>query len=102
MEQRKPVVWIRQGLKVLFWLGFVVFFVYSFQSIFYIERIFEPRRYNNFFRIVRAFTKPNLESDFILVVTAKMWETIQMGFLATTISAILAIPSTFFVSRPSS
>jgi phosphonate transport system permease protein len=36
------------------------------------------------------------------VVTEKLWETIQIAFLATVIGAILAIPFTFFSARASS
>ena len=102
MEQWKSVVWIRQGLKVLFWLGVVVFFIDSFQKIMELEGLITARRIDTLSRILNAFSKPNLDGETILVVTTIMWETVQIGFLATAISAILAFPVTFLSARPSS
>ncbi len=67
-----------------------------------LEGTIDPRRQEIFIRILKALSKPNfLEGETYHDVAAKMWETVQIAFLATTISAIFAIPFTFFSARPS-
>ena len=94
---------MRNGIKILFWLIFFAFFIYSFQNIMDFEEISNSRRQESFIRVLTALSKPNfLEGETSREVAEKMWETVQIAFLATTISAILAIPFTFFSARPSS
>lgn len=103
MDNLKESTNFRNGIKILFWLIFLAFFIYSFQNIINFDEISNARRQESFIRILSALSKPNfLEDDIIHQVAGKMWETVQIAFLATTISAILAIPFTFFSARPSS
>jgi len=103
MNRLKESTKLWNGIKILFWLAMFVFFIYSFQNIMDLEEISNPLRQESFIRILTALSKPNfLEEEIINQVAEKMWETVQIAFLATTISAILAIPFTFFSARPSS
>lgn len=81
----------------------MAFFIYSFQTVVDVENITNPRRIESLIRVLTALSKPNfLEGETSRKVAEKMWETVQIAFLATTISAILAIPLTYFSARPSS
>jgi phosphonate transport system permease protein len=94
---------MKNGIKILFWLAFGVFFVYSFQTIMDFEAVTNPRRHESLIRVLTALSKPNFfDGDISHNVAAKMWETVQIAFLATTLSAIFAIPFTLFSARPSS
>ena len=103
MDRQKESTKIKNGIKILLWLIFLTFFIYSFQTIMDFEGITNPHRQENFIRVLTAFSKPNfLEGEISRHVAEKMWETVQIAFLATAISAILAIPLTFFSARASS
>jgi phosphonate transport system permease protein len=103
MDKPKEVARFKNGIQILFWLGFLGFFIYSFQAIMDFEGIAHPRRQESFIRMLTALSKPNfLEGETYRDVAAKTWETVQIGFLATTISAVFAIPFTFLSARPSS
>lgn len=98
---KQPVV--RNGIKILLWLVFLVFFIYSFQTIMDFEWVTEPYHTKLFIRVLTALTRPDfLDGETFHYVVVKMWETFQIAFLATTISAILALPLTLFSARPSS
>lgn len=101
MESHQKITIIKNGAKVLFWLGFLLFFAYSFQTI--VDWEWNPRRQKTLIRILTAFLNPNLFEDKVRDwVLEKIWETIQMAFLATTMSAFFAIPFTLLSARPSS
>jgi phosphonate transport system permease protein len=103
MDKLKESTKFRSGIKILFWSVFLAFFVYSFQNIMDFEDISHPRRQESFIRVLTALSKPNfLEGETSREVAQRMLETVQIAFLATTISAILAVPFTFFSARPSS
>jgi phosphonate transport system permease protein len=103
MDKQLEVARIKNGTKILFWLGILVFFIYSFQTIIDLDEIAHPRRQESFIRILTALSNPNFfEVETSRQVAEKMWETIQIAFLATTISTIFATPFTFFSARPSS
>jgi len=103
MDKLKESAIFRNGIKILFWLMFLTFFIYSFQSVINFEEISNSRRQESFIRVLTALSKPNLfEDEISREVAIKMRETVQIAFLATTISAILAIPFSFFCARPSS
>lgn len=102
-RQNQRIATVRNGGKILIWLGIVIFFVYSYQAIIDLENISHPRRQESFARILTALSKPNLfESEISHQVAEEMWETIQIAFLATSISTVLAIPLTFITTRTSS
>lgn len=102
-EQRQPMARRKTVGKLLIWLGLLIFFVYSYQTIMDLEGIVHPGRQKSIVRILTALFKPNLfDSEVGHQVAVQMWETIQIAFLATTMSAILAIPFTFFSARASS
>jgi len=103
MNKQREVARINNGIKILFWLVFMVFFAYSFQTIIDLKEISHPKRQESFIRILTALFNPNFsEGETSRQVAAKMWETILIGFLATTFSTVFAIPFTFFSARPSS
>jgi phosphonate transport system permease protein len=103
MGKQKEGTNIKNGIKILFWLIFLAFFVYSFQTIMDFEGITNPRRQESLIRMLTALAKPNLfEGEASRQAVEQIWETVQIAFLATTISAIFAIPFTFFSARPSS
>jgi phosphonate transport system permease protein len=67
------------------------------------ENVTNPVRQKSLIRILTALSRPNfLEGGISHDVAVEMWETFQIAFLATTMSAILAIPFVFFSARPSS
>ncbi len=103
MDKPKESDKFKNWIVILFWLGFLAFFVYSFQTIMDFKGIAHPRRQEAFIRILTALSKPNLfEGETSRQVAAQTWETIQVGFLATVISAFFATPFTFLSARPSS
>ena len=103
MDKLKENTKIRNGIKILFWLIFSAFFLYSFQNIIDFEEIKNSHRQESFIRVLTALSKPNfLEGETNREVAEKMWETVQIAFLATTVSAVPSIPFTFFSARPSS
>jgi phosphonate transport system permease protein len=90
-------------IKVISWLVLGGFFVYSFQAIVDFDWLSNPKRLEYFKRVVKALSNPNFQdAEIRQIAAAKMLETAQMGFLATTISAMLAIPFTFISARPAS
>lgn len=93
----------KSGIQILIWLSIVVFFVYSFQSTMDFESISNSGRHRALIRILTALSQPNFSnSEITSQVITKMWETLKIAFLATTISAVLAIPFAFLTSRNSS
>lgn len=89
--------------KILIWLVLLFFFIYSFRTIIDLEQATNPRRLQAFVRVLTVLAQPNLfDSEISQQVTKKMWETIQIAFLATVMSAIFAIPLTFLSARTSS
>lgn len=51
---------VKAGVKILIWLGFSAFFIYSYQSIMDLEDLGNPRRQENMIRVLTALSKPNL------------------------------------------
>jgi phosphonate transport system permease protein len=103
MDTQKEGIKIRHGIKISFWILFLALFIYSFQSIMDLEAITNPRRQKSFMRVLTDFSKPNFSEDKVIrQAVREMWETVQIALLATTISAVFAIPFTFFSARPSS
>jgi len=103
MDKQREAARTRNVAQILFWLGFLIFFAYSFRTIMDLEGIAHPRRLRGLIRVLTALSKPNLsEVETSRQVAVKMWETIQIGFLATTLSAVFAMPFAFFSARPSS
>ena len=103
MDTKQEKTKIQNWMKILFWLVCLVFFAYSFITIMDLETIAHPGRQEHFIHILSVLSKPNLfDGETIRQVAIKMLETIQIGFLATTISTVIAIPFTFFSARPSS
>jgi phosphonate transport system permease protein len=103
MDKQKENTKFTSWIKILFWSGFLVFFIWSFQNIMDFENVTNSRRQESFTRVLTALSKPNFfEGETSREVAGKMWETVQIAFLATTFSAILAFPFTFFSARPSS
>jgi phosphonate transport system permease protein len=101
MEKQQKIAIIKNGAKILFWVGCLLFFIYSFQATVDLE--WTPHRQERLIRILAAFLNPNLFEDKVRdLVMGKMWETIQVAFLATAMSAVFAIPFTFLSARPSS
>jgi phosphonate transport system permease protein len=102
-EQRQQTARVKNVGMILIWLGLLIFFVYSYQAIMDLEGIGHPGRQKSIARILTTLSTPNLfDSETRYQAMRKMWETIQLAFLATTFSAILAIPFTFFSARASS
>jgi ABC-type phosphate/phosphonate transport system permease subunit len=103
MAKQQEVARTGNWAKVLFWLGFLVFFAYSFQAIMHLGEVADPLRQRRLVRILAALSKPSVfEAETSREVAAEMWETIQTAFLATTIGAVFAIPLTSLSARPSS
>jgi phosphonate transport system permease protein len=103
MNRLKESAKFRNGIKIFFWSIFLVFFIYSFQNVMDFEGINNSSRQESFIRVLTAFSKPNFfDSETNGEVASSMWETVQIAFLATSISAFFAIPFTFLSARPSS
>lgn len=97
------VVKARNWGRILIWLGLLIFFIYSFQAIIDLEQILYPRREEAFVRVLTALSQANfMESETRRQVVDKIWETVQIAFLATSLSTILAIPFTLLIARTSS
>jgi phosphonate transport system permease protein len=102
MNKQQVITNTKNGIKILFWSIFLAFLIHSFQTIIDFEAITNPRRQESFLRILTALSKPNfLEGEISRQVAGKIWETFQIAFLATTMSALLALPFTFQSARPS-
>jgi len=102
-KQTQRMARVKNGGRILIWLGLLIFFIYSYQAIIDLEGIGHPGRQKAVNRILTALSKPNLfESETGQRTAGEMWETIQIAFLATSSSAIVAIPFTFFTARASS
>lgn len=97
-QQHKPT----SVKNSLIWLGLVAFFIYSWQSVIDFEDISNSGRQDAFGRILVGLSQPNIsDGEVVNEVIIKMLETIQIAFLATIVSAILAIPFGFVISKPS-
>lgn len=59
-KQTHRMTWVKNGGKLLIWLGLLSFFVYSFQTIVDWESIGGPQRNRSFVRVLTALSKPNL------------------------------------------
>jgi phosphonate transport system permease protein len=103
VDKKKKVASFKHVIKYVFWIAFVALFIYSFQTIMDLNLITNPKRHSTLIRILTALSKPNFhDAETRQIVSALMLETVQIGFLATTISAIFALPFTYFSARPSS
>lgn len=93
----------RFAIKVFLWFALLSLFVYSFGSIIDVEELLDPRRLPQLLRVLSILAQPNFsDPEMNHEITAKMLQTIQMGFLATSISAVIAIPISYFGVRASS
>lgn len=103
------------GWKILIWVGLIFFFVYSYQTIIDLEDVINPRRQQTLIRMATELAQPNIFeyenepnktiqdlSETSYLTTEKMWETVQIAFLATVTSAVFAIPFAFLSVRLSS
>lgn len=103
MDKQQEVARINKVMKTLFWVVILALFACSFYTLMDFEEIAHPRRQEAFIRILTSLSKPDFsDGETSRQAAVGMWETIQIGFLATTISAIFAVPFTFFSARPSS
>lgn len=103
MDKQKRKFSVRDWIKILFWLFFLAFFIYSFRTIMDLDGMANPIRQKQIVYLLTALSRPNLlDGETFQYVFVKMWETFQTAFLATTISAILAIPITLLSAYPSS
>lgn len=50
---------VKNGGKILIWLGLLIFFVYSYQAVIDLEPIGHPRRQESVVRMLTTLTKPN-------------------------------------------
>ena len=90
-------------MKIIFWVEVFVFFVYSYQSLMKAEILSQTQRKVQFIRVLTALSKPDLsDSETNRLVASNILETVQIAFLATTISALFAFPLTFLSARSSS
>ena len=102
-EQGQRTIRTKKVGKILIWVGLLLFFFYSYQSIIDWEQVVNPRRQQALIRVLTELAQPNLfESKTRQQVAGGMWETIQMAFLATVTSTIIAIAFTFLSARASS
>ena len=102
-NQQQRIAMPKNIWVILIWLGFLVFFIYSYHSIIDLEGLSDPRRQTSFIRILTRLSQPSLSDNEVTnQVIVKMLETIQIAFLATSISAVLAIPFTFLMNKNSS
>lgn len=103
MDKLKDILMDKNAMKILCWLFLLFFFVYSFQTIMDFESAANPARQKSLVRMLTALSRLNFfEGRTSQDVAVKMWETVQIAFLATTIGTILALPFVFFSARPSS
>lgn len=113
-EQGQRMTRTSNRRAILIWLGLLLFFIYSFTTTLDWEQIANLNRHRVFIRMVGALAQPNLFkyedkfnktirgfSENSYLTAEKMWETIQIAFLATAISAIFAILFTFLSARTS-
>lgn len=102
-EQGQKTIKTKKVGKILIWVGLLLFFFYSYQSIIDWEQVVNPRRQQALIRVLTELAQPNLfESKTRQQVAGRMWETIQIAFLATVISALFAIPFAFLSTQTSS
>lgn len=93
---------MNNALKILVGLIFLALFFYSFLNIMDFEGVATSRQ-ESFMRVFAALAQPNFQDgETTRQVAEGMWETVQMAFLATVMSAWLATPFTFASARPSS
>ncbi len=103
MDKQKIPTGLKSAGRILFRIVFVVFFVASFWSIVDLDGLNSPRRWETVIRIFTALSQPNFsDPETVQVVLSKILETFEMGFLATTIGAVLATPFTYLTARSSS
>lgn len=103
MDKQKDAPKLRNGITTLFWFLMLALFIYSIQTIIDFETLTNPARHDSFIRVLTALSKPKLhDAELVRQVSEQMWETVQVAFLATTISAILAIPISLISARNSS
>ena len=103
MDKQKRKFSVRDWIKILFWLFFLAFFIYSFRKNMDLDGMTNPIRQKQIIYILTALSRPNLlDGETFQYILVKMWETFQVAFLATTMSAILAIPITLLSAYPSS
>ena len=101
MEKQQKNSWIKNGAKILSVLAFLFLFIYSFQSVVAWE--WHPNRQGALFRILAELFNPSFsDSEFVYRVSVEIWETVQVAYLATAMSALLAILLTVLSARPSS
>ncbi len=58
-KQKQRMAQVKNGMKILMWLGLLIFFIYSFQAIIDWE-IVNPLRHRSVIRVLTALSKPNL------------------------------------------
>jgi phosphonate transport system permease protein len=103
MSLRREVTRTATWANVLFWLGFILLFAYSFHTIMDLGGLASPQRQKILLRVLAALSRPSIfDADTNRRVAAQMWETVQIGFLATTISGVFAAPLAYLIGRPSS
>lgn len=102
MNTHKDMTTMKHTLKISFWLIILAFSLYSLLTIIDFERIADIRRQERLIGVLAAFAKPNFQDgETTRQVAEGMWETFQMAFLATVLSALLAIPLAFLSARNS-
>ena len=90
-------------LLIIIGLIVLIFFFYSYQSIIKTESLNLTLRKEHFVRAITALAQPDLsDRETNQYILSKMLETIQMAFLATIFSALLASLFTRISMRPSS
>ncbi len=104
MDKQKIPTGLKSAGRILFRIVFVVFFVASFWSIVDLDGLNSPRRWETVIRIFTAssHSRTSLILRLFRWYFSKILETFEMGFLATTIGAVLATPFTYLTARSSS
>lgn len=59
-KQKQRMAQVENGMKILMWLGLLIFFVYSYQAIIDLDGIGHPGRQKSLIRIFTALSQPNL------------------------------------------
>lgn len=98
--------------KILIWLGLLFFFISSYRAVVDWKQATNPRRHQSLIRMATELAQPNFFeyedesnetirgfSETSYLTAGKMRETLQIAFLATSISAILSIPFTILIAR---
>ena len=100
-QQESPK--INTWMKIVFWLAVLVFFIFSYLSVMRIDVISPVSRKEYLIRVLTALSKPNLsDGEINRYVAIKILETLQIAFLATIMSAMIASLFTYFSARPTS